>query len=1074
MIPSGISPKHIPNYCHLTQRETCSDLLQSVDAVRQKSSIQLQAIALRSATLAKETSEATLRHPFVPAEVVPSHLLTLSLGIRCMALTPLRFTMTTLLNLIRQVDKTFQEYEKRNKGFLKPEGETQVRVLIDSLRSTPLKMWNILEAKLMGYTSEVEEEMLATLCEKIKENRENIARNMLFFEMIGCREEIISFAKLIGSLHGTFKTEAEAKKILPLLAFPLDGTLDRKLGKCCPLDPFPVFRIKELESIESCMEYVASCIDRNRKLCTEVEQILTDLIKKEKNREKKQVLASVIAEVDNLQSAYDEIRPNIHSFLSENTVKKLLSFPPTFFEMGVQDYQELHKVVRVLDSFSDSIQGCFLDFSLYQRVLGSIQNLIQVFPQFPERLCDDLITDVQFPFSYLQKLSQHLVLDYFQYSKKALESSQSLLQSTSSKSSYLHLIDLWAARILQSPSCIKIDQLKTLYSYLEQEAKPLFGSFLDSSLQKTLKKLDPALVDFVHTTPYSRTLGLNFHHKFFRTPMGNLLELDLGAVQFLQKNLKSILEREDFKETLSAKILPDLQKLSQIQSPEEFLDLGKQFIEQHPLLMSGSNSIVSIALQPLNRYVEFEALNDALRCTPSPSLTPVGKKKSFSPHSDTSTPTIMRRSPAMSHRALQLDLSTEEEPLEIHRSSPMTQSLIQAFHGLRLDPTVLHALEGLKETSRIFKSPALFYDEALNLFHNLLELLLDPKGDKKHDLVEMIPLFIPLESKEKELLKLLEKDRQHRLTGKKIADSIYPHHNSFQIPPHLEKEFHKHQETFFSLVLKCLKIIHKKNIDQTELTLLDAPCTKTFMEKPLPPKLMQLVEVLKRLEQRKIGKIDSETAHDTPIRIERFEQQSRKIEKSLSALGEILQILHPENTEMVDFSIAHQALYHLSLLTEATLIQLLLTKPLMSRSEGNRHIVFETLEGSRPIYNEHNTIRILEAVLLDCSISPEAKAQIATFRNFSNIVFRYLTHAQGYCHEDFVRLLVDLNLIAKDLETLHSGFTTADMKELLKTEDIEESIEKVHEIQKQAYHQILSTVEKTFDALLELMDQHKI
>ncbi|MFZ4672929.1 MAG: hypothetical protein ACOYL1_01090 [Chlamydiia bacterium] len=1074
MIPSGISLKQIPNYCHLTQRETWCDLSGSVDAVRQKSSIQLQAIALRSATLAKETSKASPRHPFVPAEVVPSHLLTLSLGIRCIALTPLRFTMTTLLSLIRQVDKTFQEYEKRNKGFLKPEGETQVRVLIDSLRRTPLMMWNILEANLMGYTSETENDMLGTVCEKIRENRENIARNMLFFDMIGCRDEITSFGKLISSLLGAFKTDAEAKKILPLLAFPLDGTLDRQLGESCPLDPFPVLRIKELESLESSMEYVASCMNRNRKLFDEVEEILTNLIKKEKNREKKQVLASAIADVENILSAYDEIKPNIDSFLTENTVKKLLSSSPTFFETGLQGTQELHKVVKVLESLSESIRGCFLDFSIYEAILGSIQNLIRVFPQFPERLCDDLITDVLFPFSYLQKLSQHLLLDYAQYSKKALESTERLLQSTSSKSSYLHLIDLWAANMIHPPSCIKMDQLKTLYNYLDQESRPLFGSLLDTSLQKTLKKLDPANIDFVYVTPYSRTLGLNFHHKFFHTPMGNILDLDLGAIQFLQKNLKGILEREDLKETLPVRILPDLQKLSQIQSPKEFLDLGKQFIEQHPLLICGSNNIVSLALQPLIRYVEFEALNDALRFSPSPSQTPLRKNKSFSPHSDTSTPTIMRRSPATSHRALQFDLSTEEEPLEALRCSPMTQSLMEAFHGLRLDPTVLHALEGLKDTSRIFKSPMLFYDEALNLFHNLLELILDPQGDKNHDLREMIPPSMPLQPKEKDLITLLEKDRQHRLTAKKIPDSIYPHHNSSPLLPDLEKGFRKHQETFFSLVLKCLKTLHKKNIDPTGLTLLEAPCTKTFTEKPLPSKFMHLIEVLKRLDQREIGKIDSETPHDTPIRIERFEQQSRKIEKSLLALGEIVQILNPEHTEMCDFSIAHQALYHLSLLTEAILIKLLLTKSLMSRLEANRHIVFEAPEGNRPIYNEHNTNRILEAVLLDTSISPEAKAQIATFRNFSNIVFRYLTHAQGHCHEDYLRLLLDLNLIAKDSETLHSGFTTADMRDLLKTEDISQSLERVHEIQKQAYKQILSTIENTFDALLELMDQHKI
>jgi hypothetical protein len=220
--------------------------------------------------------------------------------------------------------------------------------------------------------------------------------------------------------------------------------------------------------------------------------------------------------------------------------------------------------------------------------------------------------------------------------------------------------------------------------------------------------------------------------------------------------------------------------------------------------------------------------------------------------------------------------------------------------------------------------------------------------------------------------------------------------------------------------------------------------------------------------------IPFESPQDFCIRTERFDQQTRKIEKSLRALRDIDQILHPDNTEMVDFSMAHQALYHLSLLTESVLIQLLLTKPTMSRTEENRHIVFETVDGNRPLYNDHNTSRILQIVLSDTALSAESKAQIETFRNFSNIVFRYLSHAQGHCHGDYLFLLKNLNLIAKDLETLYSGFTTSEMKDLLKTDDIEESVEKIHAIQKEAYKQIVSTIKKTFDALIELMAQHGI
>jgi len=48
------------------------------------------------------------------------------------------------------------------------------------------------------------------------------------------------------------------------------------------------------------------------------------------------------------------------------------------------------------------------------------------------------------------------------------------------------------------------------------------------------------------------------------------------------------------------------------------------------------------------------------------------------------------------------------------------------------------------------------------------------------------------------------------------------------------------------------------------------------------------------------------------------------------------------------------------------------------------------------------------------------------------------------------------------------------MKDLLKTDNIEESVEKIHAIQKEAYQQIVSIMKKTFDAIIELMDQHGI
>jgi hypothetical protein len=1072
MVPQGINPTQIAPYCFFTQGETCCDCLEKMELVVSRSLIQLQAIELRSQSFLEPTSLTQPKEP-LSSDITTNHFLMNALGVRCMALTPFRKGMITLLNLLREIDRIFEEYDHRNKGAINSIGKTKYHELSHSLRQTPLRLWNLIDAKFMGYSDDQEKKMLDSLLKKIVTDRSLIVKNISFFQLIGCHKEVTIFAKMLGAFQAIFKTQAAAEKILPFLAFPLDGSLDRQLGAPFPLDPFPGFDLKELGCIPPSLEYVASCIDRSQALFLDVAQHVRKFIKKEADQEKKQLLVEVIENLELLLSAYNEIRPNIDLFISQNKLKELTSTCPRFFETGVQDLESLHKVVQVLGLLSEVLQGFILEHQIYSKVYTSVQNLVQVFPQFPDRICIDLITDVEFPFIYLTKLHQHLVLDHFQYLKNALESTQRLLQSTNSKSSYLQLIDLWGANILQTPLKDKAEDLKILYNYLSQELKPLFGTPLEESLQKTLNKLDPAVCDFVHITPYSKTLGLNLHHKFYQTSAGNFLGLDIEAIQFMQKNLSSLLSDQTIADTISSKILSELKRLHQSKSIEEFLDIGKQFFDQNPQVMSSSQNIVSIVLQPLIRYLEIEILNEAFRFTPSP--TPhLPKKKSFFPHSGSPTPMLRRPPSFISHRALAVDFSAKQEPIEEFRSSPITQSLIQAFHSLHLDPTVVQALEGLKQQSSLFKSPLLFYDETLNLFHNLLELLLDPKGLKNHELLKMVPLSIALDQEETELLTLLEKDRQHRLSGKNIPESIYPHHNNYSISPHLEEEFHKHQKIFFSLVLKCLKSVHKKELDQTGLTLLEPCSAKTFVEKTLDPKISHLSEILERLRLRRMADIPCESPQDCSIRTERFDQQTRKIEKSLRALRDIDQILHPDSTEMVDFSMAHQALYHLSLLTESVLIQLLLTKPTMSRTEENRHIVFETVDGNRPLYNDHNTSRILQIVLSDTALSAESKAQIDTFRNFSNIVFRYLSHAQGHCHGDYLFLLKNLNLIAKDLETLYSGFTTSEMKDLLKTDDIEESVEKIHAIQKEAYKQIVSTIKKTFDALIELMAQHGI
>ena len=130
----------------------------------------------------------------------------------------------------------------------------------------------------------------------------------------------------------------------------------------------------------------------------------------------------------------------------------------------------------------------------------------------------------------------------------------------------------------------------------------------------------------------------------------------------------------------------------------------------------------------------------------------------------------------------------------------------------------------------------------------------------------------------------------------------------------------------------------------------------------------------------------------------------------------------------------------------------------------------------RPLYNDHNTQRVLQALSIDMQrpLSPAAKAQIETFRNFSNIVFRYLSEADGRCHVEYLSLLRILNLITKDLDEVHSGFTTPDMVHLLGTDHIDSSQEKIHQIQREGYIQIIDTVKRTLDALKELLIAHQI
>jgi len=783
MVPQGINPTQIGPYCRFTQGETCCDCLEKMELVLSRSLIQLQAIELRSQTFLEPTSLAQSKEP-LPSQITTNHFLTNALGVRCMALTPFRQGMITLLDQLREIDRIFEDFDHRNKGAILPKGKQKYYELSHHLRQTPLKLWGLIEAKFLGYSDDEEQKLLGCLLEKIDLDKEAIKKNKDFFTLVGSFREIIQYAKMLQALQGVFKTQATAEKILPFFAFPLDGTLERQLGAPFPLDPCPGFRLKELGCMESSLEYVASCIDRSQNVFTQVAQHVRKFIKKEADQEKKQLLVEVIENLELLQSAYNEIRPNIDLFISQNRLKELTSRCPHFFENGVQDLESLHKVVQVLGSLNEEIQGLILEPQIYAKVYNSVQNLVKVFPEFPDRICIELITDVEFPFIYLSKLHQHLVFDHFQYLKQALESTEKLLQSTNSKSSYLQLIDLWCANILQTSLKNKVEHLKILYNYLCQELKPLFGTPLEESLQKTLDKLDPRVCDFVHVTPYSKTLGLNLHHKFYRTSAGNFLGLDMEAVQFVQKNLNSLLSDQTITDTISLKILSELKRLHQSKSIEEFLDIGKQFLEQNPQIMTSTQNIVSIVLQPLIRYTEIEILNEAFRFTPSP--TPhLPKKKSFFPQSG--SPTLMlRRSPSfISHRALAVDFSAKQEPIEEFRSSPITQSLIQAFHSLRLDPTVVHALEGLKQQSNLFKSPLLFYDETLNLFHNLLELLLDPKGLKNHELLKMVPPSIDLVQEETELLTLLEKDRQHRLSGKNIPESIYPHHNNYSISPHL-------------------------------------------------------------------------------------------------------------------------------------------------------------------------------------------------------------------------------------------------------------------------------------------------
>ena len=1072
MLPSGMSPKDYKDYCRLSQgMSTASAPYEVEDTVTQRSPSHSKAISLRHQILTQLDSPSQELQDHLGKDL-PPFLIASTFDQRCIVLNPLRHNMILMLETIRAVERLFQDYNILNKDYLKPEGVKKYFELIRWIREFCLLTWNFFESDLVdGKISEFETN-ISNVNAQIAAIEQALEKQREFFKIIGACSSIVLFAQLLNSFKETLKTDAIAKRCLCVLSCPLDGVLDKKLrSPSTQIEPLPNFRADSFKWMESSFEYVASCGDRCKDLFSYLLKTASIAVNEVDDANEKRALENFIDEVVLLESEVTSVVSNIKDHVSKNSLRINSSKSLNFYREGIMDLESLRKAVHELEPYELILNKFAFRFDVYHKAFQTLKTL-----DYDKKIQDQFITDIKAPFSFLSKLTQNLVLDHLKYLKKALQSTELLFQSNHSKSAYITLLDLWAAKVLKKPSVKRVDFLIKLYIYLDQNSKPPFESSISQVLHHALKKLDDDTIDFVHKTPFSRTIDLNLNIRYFHISQGNSFELDQEAVLFIQTNIKTILENPPILATISSKLAQDLRAIADIENHEEFIDQGKKVLKKHPLLAL-RNNIAAIVLEPLTRSLTFE--EEEVQSTPSPSLSGKKKKKSPSPSSSPSfNLSKTSRTPNPSHRALFVGdfapVEDADESLE-SRATPIAYNLIHEFHSLHLDPTILHAMMALNKDSKLFQSPILFYDETLNLFHNLLEFLLTSPGTHKHDLLSKIPDSISLDPLEIELLNLLDNDRVHRLTAEPILDSFYPHHNGLKVHQDLKERFDAHQKVFFSLVTKCLRVLHQKEIDLSGFSYF-SPCDKvTYCPRPINPQLEEFLDLVVKLNERSLAYIPLEKRHDYLVRFERSRQQAHKIQKSMRALNEALQILHPENTGMVDFSIAHQTLYHLSILTESVLLQLLLTKSTLSRHEHARHIVFE-LEDTRPLYNDHNTQRVLSAILIgmDTPISMMAQTQIETFRNFSNIVFRYLSQADDRCHIDYLNLLKILNLLAKDIEEVRSGFTTPDMVHLLGTDCIDQAQEKAHQIQRMGYIQIKKTVEKTLSALKELLIAHRI
>lgn len=1071
MLPSGMTSKDYKDYCRLSQgSSTASTPFEAEDVALQKSPYHSKGVILRHKLLSSQENPSQELEVHLGPDLPPI-LIATTLNQRCIVMNPLRHNMILMLEAIRAIERLFDEYSVANEENLKADGVRKYKQLIYSLREFCLLTWNFFETELLDGKLPGREETILNISAQISGIDKMIEKQKTFFQLIGALPSTVLFSELLRAFGEALKSDAIAKKNLCVFACPLDGTLDKKFGSSSVfIDPLPNFRLDSFKWLESTLEYVASCGERSRDLFSYLFRTASLALELVEDPEDRITTENFIHELELLDEDVDTVTSSIRHHLSRGTFMVSTVKSLDFYSDGILEIKSLRQAVLDLEPFELIIDEISLRFDVYQKAYQTFKSMA-----YDKKVDEQFITDIKIPFSLLAKLTQNLVVDHSKYLKKALHSADQLFASNPSKSAYIRLLDLWTAKILEEPSLKKVDFIIKLYDYLDQSDKPRFESSIYQGLQQALKKLDDE-IDFLHKTPFCRKIDLNLNSRFFHATQGSVFGLDSEAVIFIKKNIKNILN-PPIAASFSIKIGIDLKSLLETKTLEDFIEQGKALLKKHHLALCSRNNIVAIILEPFSRYVSFD--EESARSTPSPSLSGKKKKKSqSSPCSSPCPPKPSRSSSQQSHRALFIeDFSPiEAETLDFEsRSTPITSSLIHVFLTLRLDPTILYAMAALKKDSKLYQSPILFYDESLNLFHNLLEKLLDPHGVQKHDLLSIVHPSLSLDPQEMELLTILDKDRKYRLTADPILESCYPHHNPRNLDPNIEEKFLKDQKIFFSLVAKCLKAIYSKDLDQSGLTFLSSPIKTTFHPRVNFPQFDSFNNLVNRLTQKSIAKIPLEKRQDYLIRTERFRQQTNKIQKSMRALGEALQILHPDNTEMVDFSIVHQTLYHLSILTESVLLQLLLTKSTLNRVEPNRHIAFE-LEEMRPLYNDHNTQRVLQALSIDMQrpLSPAAKAQIETFRNFSNIVFRYLSEADGRCHVEYLSLLRILNLITKDLDEVHSGFTTPDMVHLLGTDHIDSSQEKIHQIQREGYIQIIDTVKRTLDALKELLIAHQI